>query len=157
MNSIELQYATGEVIMALTGAMTPEQLRTAALELRALTGDAISLKFYAGVADSLDKYADETETDDADDNIGTKGLGPNDSADEMLAAFKPRYVTAIPDQVPAGQVLVHNQVAPAARLGTRGFRAWLANQATDGLVRCDCGWAPRLPEHYRVDLSRAAT
>jgi hypothetical protein len=54
-----------------------------------------------------------------------------------------------PGAIPAGQVVVHNDVKPANRMGPHGFRAWL--QAPTGrLEPCDCGWAPRLGAHYRV-------
>ena len=38
----------------------------------------------------------------------------------------PDYLFKIPIRVPAGQVVVHNHVRPTRRLGSRGFRAWLA-------------------------------
>ena len=53
------------------------------------------------------------------------------------------------DEVPAGRVVVHNSVRPALRLGTRGFRAWVA-APHDRLEPCGCGWAPELGVHYRV-------
>jgi hypothetical protein len=59
------------------------------------------------------------------------------------------YLTTIPKTVPEGRVVVHNHVRPARRLGTRGFRAWLAEPSAD-IERCDCGWAPELGAHYRV-------
>jgi hypothetical protein len=60
------------------------------------------------------------------------------------------YLSKIPTEVPAGQVVVHNHVQPTRRLGSRGFRAWLA-PPNDQLVVCGCAWAPELGEHYRVD------
>jgi hypothetical protein len=60
------------------------------------------------------------------------------------------YPTAPPEAIPAGQVLVHNQVYPAAqRPGQRGSRCWL-QPPSDRLEVCDCGWAPKLGQHYRV-------
>ena len=59
------------------------------------------------------------------------------------------YLAKIPPAVPPGLVLVHNHVKPSRRLGARGFRAWLA-KSSERYVRCECGWAPELPEHYRV-------
>jgi hypothetical protein len=59
------------------------------------------------------------------------------------------YPLKIPPAVPMGQVIAHNQVHPARRQGTRGFRFWLQRPATT-LTLCDCGWAAKLPEHYRV-------
>jgi hypothetical protein len=61
----------------------------------------------------------------------------------------PNYPPSIPTTVPSRQVLVHNHVRPARRQGTRGFRFWL-QAPDDRLERCDCGWAPELPEHYRA-------
>ena len=55
--------------------------------------------------------------------------------------------------LPAGRFLVHNHVAPACKLGTRGFRAW-TQQGRSGLVRCRCDFGgcknAELHEHYRV-------
>ena len=66
------------------------------------------------------------------------------------------YLSKIPAGVPDGRVLVHN-VRPTRRggsrgflpLGSRGFRAWLA-EPSDRLAVCGCDWAPELGEHYRV-------
>jgi hypothetical protein len=60
-----------------------------------------------------------------------------------------QYLRAIPAEVPPGYVVAHNSLGPARRLGTRGFRAWLA-APSDRLAACDCGWAPELAAHYRV-------
>jgi hypothetical protein len=37
------------------------------------------------------------------------------------------YLFSLPKsgEIPAGQVVVHNEVSPTRRLGSRGFRAWL--------------------------------
>jgi hypothetical protein len=59
------------------------------------------------------------------------------------------YLFRLPTVVPPGRCLVHNQVRPARRLGTRGFRAW-TQTAPDGLELCPCEWAPELGPHYRV-------
>jgi hypothetical protein len=56
------------------------------------------------------------------------------------------YLNKVPAQVPQGLVIVHNQVRPPMRLGSRGFRAW----PDDRLEICGCGWAPASPQHYRV-------
>lgn len=66
------------------------------------------------------------------------------------------YLQAIPakDEIPPGQVVVHNAVRPTTRLGSRGFRAWLA-APTDRLVVCECGWAPELRTHYLPRAGRA--
>jgi hypothetical protein len=63
-----------------------------------------------------------------------------------------KYLRWIPAEVPAGWVVVHNNVRPARRLGWNGFRAWLTGPSTR-LVVCDCDWAPELGEHYRVNLN----
>jgi hypothetical protein len=63
-----------------------------------------------------------------------------------------QYVSAIPDEVPPGKVLVHNIDAPSPLQppnGLNGFRAWLAAPDASRQQRCDCGWAPELPGHYR--------
>jgi hypothetical protein len=72
------------------------------------------------------------------------------SAEDMAAAHGMEYLRTVPDAVPAGRVVVHNRVRPAAVLGERGFRAWLQAPDADKLEECDCGWAPRLGTHYRV-------
>jgi hypothetical protein len=59
------------------------------------------------------------------------------------------YLRKIPDRVPKGEVVVHNNARPTAHLSSRGFRAW-RQSPTEALEKCDCGWAPDLPEHYRV-------
>jgi len=57
----------------------------------------------------------------------------------------------LPDAVPIGRVLVHNQVYPVARRpGMRGSRAWLSPPDPAKLEPCRCGWAPELGEHYRL-------
>jgi hypothetical protein len=58
------------------------------------------------------------------------------------------YLFTLPDSVPDDQVLVHNNVLPTRRLGSRGFRAWL-QMPSDRLEPCPCGWAAELGEHYR--------
>jgi len=59
------------------------------------------------------------------------------------------YLARIPDHVPEGKIVVHNQVRPTRRLGSRGFRAWL-DTPNDKYEACQCGWAAELAEHYRV-------
>ncbi|HLQ56338.1 MAG TPA: hypothetical protein VK162_18970 [Streptosporangiaceae bacterium] len=63
----------------------------------------------------------------------------------------PAYLARLPApaDVPAGKVVVHNQVTPTRQLGSRGFRAWLA-KSSEELEACPCGWAPELGTHYRV-------
>ena len=60
------------------------------------------------------------------------------------------YLKTLPAVVPADRVLVHNQVRPTRRLGSRGFRAWLSAPHA-GLEACPCAWAPELGhQHFRV-------
>ncbi len=66
------------------------------------------------------------------------------------------YLDRLPQAVPEGRLLVHNNVRPTRRLGSRGFRAWLASDPV-GLVPCDCGWASELGPHYRVRASRPSS
>src|ERR1700682_1761445 len=54
-------------------------------------------------------------------------------------------------RVPDGIVVVHNNVVPTRRLGTRGFRAWWSEPDDPLITVCDCGWAPELGKHFRVD------
>ena len=60
------------------------------------------------------------------------------------------YPQSLPAAVPDGRVLVHNGVCPSRRQGQRGSRYWLQPPA-DTLEVCDCGWAPELGDHYRVN------
>jgi hypothetical protein len=69
---------------------------------------------------------------------------------EAEAMTEIEYLRSLPKTVPAGKVLVHNQVYPVARRqGTRGSRYWL-RPPSDRFEVCDCGWAPELGEHYRL-------
>jgi hypothetical protein len=63
-----------------------------------------------------------------------------------------RHLARIPRKpLPPGHVVVHNHVRPQPWLGMWGFRAWIAAPGDGYAVeRCDCGWAPKLREHYRV-------
>ena len=58
------------------------------------------------------------------------------------------YLSRIPESVPPGKIVVHNFVRPTRRLGSRGFRAWLAELSPRYEV-CPCEWAPELGTHYR--------
>src|SRR3954452_24023457 len=57
----------------------------------------------------------------------------------------PAYLRRIPSraEVTAGLVVVHNSVSGTPRLGSNGFRAWLARPAAR-YVRYDCKWAAHL-------------
>ena len=48
--------------------------------------------------------------------------------------------------VAEGRIVVHNHVLPTRRLGSRGFRAWLADPSPTVEV-CPCEWAAELGEH----------
>jgi hypothetical protein len=67
---------------------------------------------------------------------------------------RPDYLGKLPDVILPGKVLVHNQVRPTRRLGSRGFRAWLSKPDPTKLEVCDCGLAPELDEHFRVKRPR---
>jgi hypothetical protein len=63
-----------------------------------------------------------------------------------------RYLSDIPkpDDLPPGQVVVHNHATPTRELGTTAFRAWLADKTnTLNIEPCDRNWAPELRGHYR--------
>jgi hypothetical protein len=69
------------------------------------------------------------------------------------------YPREIPRAVQPGDVLVHNRVravSTSQRQGRDGFRFWLAKKS-ERWTRCDCGWAPHLPEHYRSGAAAAMT
>jgi len=61
-----------------------------------------------------------------------------------------QYLFKLPKKIPTGKVLVHNNVRPTRRLGSRGFRAWLASPDDTRLEICGCGWAPELGRHFIV-------
>jgi hypothetical protein len=63
------------------------------------------------------------------------------------------YVASIPRKLPAGRVLVHNDVVRQNRLGSNGFRAWTQPlDAEPALGSCGCGWSGLL--HYRMKHER---
>jgi hypothetical protein len=64
------------------------------------------------------------------------------------------YLFELPASVPAGKVLVHNNVRPTRQLGSLGFRAWLSPPDRLKLEVCGCGWAPQLGQHYRMTAVR---
>jgi hypothetical protein len=61
------------------------------------------------------------------------------------------YLEEMPTAIPAGKILIHNNVVPARRINTRGFRIWFASPDSNKYVVCDCGWAPELGPHYRIN------
>jgi hypothetical protein len=61
------------------------------------------------------------------------------------------YLSTMPEEVPTGKILLHNNVVPARRIGSRGFRIWLSSPDSTKYVACDCGWAPELGKHYRIN------
>lgn len=70
-----------------------------------------------------------------------------------------KYLRSIPRIVPAGRIVVHNQVHPApfpdhpfTGLGVDGFQAWTEREGTPRCIVCHCGWASWLTEHYRVQF-----
>jgi hypothetical protein len=64
-----------------------------------------------------------------------------------------QYLSTLPKTVPAGLVIVHNQVVPSRQPGTRGSRCWL-QPPSDRLEVCPCGWASELGDHFRVAATR---
>jgi hypothetical protein len=70
--------------------------------------------------------------------------------DWLTLARNADYLSKLPKRVPAGRVLIHNHVKPTRRLGSRGFRAWLAAEDTPGIEACDCGWCPEFERHFRA-------
>jgi hypothetical protein len=62
-----------------------------------------------------------------------------------------------PEFVPAGHVLVHNSVRPYPGRGhPDGFHARFSPLDAPGLVVCDCGFAPDLGPHYRLERAKSA-
>ena len=85
-------------------------------------------------------------------NLAKDGLADGLAVEVLCVGLGIEYLFKIPDTVPADRLVVHNHVRPQARLGLNGFRAWLYGPDPDPkrVKVCDCGWAPQLPEHYRV-------
>jgi hypothetical protein len=65
-----------------------------------------------------------------------------------------KYLQKTPTSLPMGWVLAHNRVMPVHPLGLNGFRAWI-QKPDSRLIKCDCGWARQLGEHYMYPLRRA--
>ena len=63
------------------------------------------------------------------------------------------YLFRVPQSVPSGKIVAHNNVSPTRRLGMRGFRAWFAEPSSEYEV-CPCKWAPELDVHYRRTIKR---
>jgi hypothetical protein len=75
-----------------------------------------------------------------------------------------RYIYRVPRVIPAERIVVNNHVRPIGfpdvPLRWQGFRAWTdvptGQIAVAGapyrVIGCRCGWAPHLPEHYRVNF-----
>ncbi len=68
----------------------------------------------------------------------------------------PDYLSRVPESVPFGKVVVHNRVPPARRLGSRGFRAWLAEPSSEYEI-CPCEWAPELGAHASRRLAPSSS
>lgn len=64
-----------------------------------------------------------------------------------------RYINSIPAKLPAGCVLVHNNVRPTRTLGSQGFRAW-TQIMDDKIEPCRCNFGgcknAKLHKHYKV-------
>ncbi len=80
----------------------------------------------------------------------------SESEDKKVQAGRGRdrhgidYLSVLPQLVPNGKVLVHNQVSPVSLIpDMRGSRCWLQNPS-GRLEPCDCDWAPGLGVHFRV-------
>jgi hypothetical protein len=110
-----------------------------------------------GSCESVCGWCGQPKPDDGDDwcgqceaRDGAQALAALRSlaAGEPLARVPLARVPA-PGDVPAGMIVVHNAAQPGARIGRKGFRAWLADPSP-GFEPCDCGWARRLGQHYRA-------
>jgi len=75
-----------------------------------------------------------------------------------------RFLFQIPKKVPNQFIVVHSYLTAKLQLGepgypgwraigAGGFRIWVDKPHPDYVV-CNCGWAPHLEEHYRVDYER---
>ena len=63
----------------------------------------------------------------------------------------------LPEVISAGHVLVHNSVRPYPGHGhPDGFHVWPSPPDTPDLVVCDCGFAPKLGPHYRLERAKSA-
>ena len=59
------------------------------------------------------------------------------------------YLQSLPTAIPADHVLVHNDVRPTRRLGSRGFRVWLSREPAR-YAPCACSWASGLGPHFHT-------
>jgi hypothetical protein len=64
------------------------------------------------------------------------------------------YLKRLPPTIPADRVLVHNRERPTGQLGSGDFRAWL-QPANSAVEVCDCSFAPKFAEHYRLRRNKA--
>ena len=75
-----------------------------------------------------------------------------------------RFLFQFPKKVPNEFIIVHSYLTARLQLGEPGypgwrmlgqggFRIWVDMPHPDYVV-CNCGWAPHLEEHYRVDYER---
>ncbi len=62
--------------------------------------------------------------------------------------LKVRYVTnsIAPDTLPQGRILVHNHVIYTGG----GFRVWTQDENDPTIMVCNCPYAPKLTQHYRM-------
>ena len=61
-----------------------------------------------------------------------------------------RYCGVTPRVIPQGRILVHNQVIFPGKLGLNGFRAWTQDENDSAVKVCNCGFAPKINQHYRM-------
>ena len=81
-----------------------------------------------------------------------KRTQPRTKGSDLAATIGIEYLTALPNEVPPGYILVHNQVTPTRQLGMGGFQAWLSRRGETHhrYEPCSCGFAPELGEHYCI-------
>jgi hypothetical protein len=75
-----------------------------------------------------------------------------------------RYLQRIPYKALEEFIIVHSYATAELQLGEPGYPGWRvlgqggfriwADKLHPDYVACNCGWAPHLGEHYRVDYER---
>jgi hypothetical protein len=75
-----------------------------------------------------------------------------------------RYLHRIPMKAPKEFIIVHSYLTAKLQLGEPGYPRWRvlhqggfriwADEPHPDYVACNCGWAPHLEKHYRVDYER---
>ncbi len=150
--------ALGDRIKRINGELPADEVIEEALVIWACTMHRlIGLDGSPGIDDALELLDIFADLEMARWRAGPHVTKETDKARLERHLTNMEYLFKMPKAIPPGRVLVHNSVRPTRRLGSRGFRAWLASpDLPPGLQPCKCGWAPELGEHYQPAAIRSA-